>query len=178
MIEGDALVGANLADLRERAKMTQKELADAMRAEGHKWSQATVWSVEKGERPLRLIEALDAAHVLGVTVDDLWAPSDVAAASASLHEATTGLSDVIVRCQILGEAWRTQTALVADAISRLEGLGVGAKFNAPSADSIEFRLWAAKKQLESSSAEKMMSIFMNDRQWLDEEDDGEHCETP
>ena len=176
MIEGDALVGANLADLRERAKMTQKELADAMRAEGHKWSQATVWSVEKGERPLRLIEALDAADALSVTVSDLWAPSDVAAASRSLHDATTGLFDVRFQFQKLGEEWRLNKALLAQAISLLEELGVEAKYNAM-AESIEFRLWAAKMQLERSSADEMVTAFMNDRQWLDEEDDGEHRET-
>jgi hypothetical protein len=35
-----------------------------MRSAGYKWSQATVWSVEKGERrPLRLAEAVDLAQI-------------------------------------------------------------------------------------------------------------------
>lgn len=158
MIVGDALVGANLADLRERAEMTQKQLADEMRVAGHRWSQATVWSVEKGDRPLRLIEAVDAAEVLSATVDDLWSPSELAAASRSLHDATTRLAFVRDQLQRWDETLRLRRASLAQAISRLEALGVEAKCDAME-ESIEFRLWAAKKQ-------------------LDEEDDGEHRETP
>lgn len=44
--------------------MSQQALADAMRELGHKWSQATVWSVERGNRPLRLVEANDLRTVL------------------------------------------------------------------------------------------------------------------
>lgn len=35
---------------------------------GHKWSQSTVWSVEKGTRPLRLVEAQSLAEIFGVPV--------------------------------------------------------------------------------------------------------------
>lgn len=35
-----------------------------MRMRGHKWSQATVWAVEKGERGVRLAESADLAEVL------------------------------------------------------------------------------------------------------------------
>jgi hypothetical protein len=44
--------------------MSQQALADAMKRKGWKWSQATVWSIEKGERPLRLIEAVDLVEIL------------------------------------------------------------------------------------------------------------------
>lgn len=49
-----------------RGDMSQQALADKMRERGWKWSQATVWSVEKGERPLRLAEAMDLAQILGI----------------------------------------------------------------------------------------------------------------
>lgn len=39
-----------------------------MKDRGHKWSQSTVWSVERGDRPLRLTEAEDLAAILGVEV--------------------------------------------------------------------------------------------------------------
>ncbi|MBD8517082.1 hypothetical protein [Plantibacter sp. CFBP 8804] len=55
MNDRDATIGRNLAAL--RGDMPQKTLADLMREAGWKWSQATVWSVEKGERPLKLAEA-------------------------------------------------------------------------------------------------------------------------
>lgn len=47
--------------------MSQQALADRMRERGWKWSQATVWAVEKGERPLRLAEAMDLAQILGMS---------------------------------------------------------------------------------------------------------------
>lgn len=66
----DQLIGQNLAAL--RGEMSQKALADEMRERGHKWSQATVWSVEKGDRPLKLTEAHDLEQILGVLVSSEW----------------------------------------------------------------------------------------------------------
>lgn len=51
----DEQIGRNLMVL--RSDMSQKDLADHMRKRGFKWSQATVWAIEKGERPLRLTES-------------------------------------------------------------------------------------------------------------------------
>ncbi|MCF3137668.1 helix-turn-helix domain-containing protein [Paenarthrobacter sp. AR 02] len=65
----DAIIGKNLVRL--RGDRSQQEIADGMRHVGWKWSQATVWSVEKGERPLRLAEALSLAKLLFVRLDDL-----------------------------------------------------------------------------------------------------------
>lgn len=59
----DKRVGKNLARL--RGGMSQKELADRMRERGHKWSQATVWSTEQGERALKYSEVDDLLTVLG-----------------------------------------------------------------------------------------------------------------
>lgn len=39
---------------------------------GWKWSQATVWSIEKGERPLRVAEAQDLIEILNIpSIDSL-----------------------------------------------------------------------------------------------------------
>lgn len=57
-------VGMNVANL--RSTMTQQALADAMRERGHRWTQATVWSIETGDRALKLEEALSLVDVLGV----------------------------------------------------------------------------------------------------------------
>lgn len=43
---------------------------------GHKWSQSTVWSVEKGTRPLRLVEAQSLAEIFGVPVVALLRTAD------------------------------------------------------------------------------------------------------
>src|SRR5688572_30629402 len=60
----DETIGANIQ--RFRGSISQKEMAARMRDAGWKWSQATVWSVEKGERPLRLAEAVDLGDILQV----------------------------------------------------------------------------------------------------------------
>jgi hypothetical protein len=50
-----------------------------MRERGWKWSQATVWSVERGDRPLRLAEAEDLAGVLGVSSASDFTPEPISA---------------------------------------------------------------------------------------------------
>lgn len=73
----DERIGRQVAFLRGVRDVSQTALAEAMKARGHqKWSQSTVWAVEKGTRPLRLTEALDVAYVLGVLVDDLVEPRE------------------------------------------------------------------------------------------------------
>ena len=67
MTTSDEQIGRNLAQL--RGDMSQKDLAAEMRKRGWKWSQATVWSIEKGERPLRLAEAQD---IVALMEADLW----------------------------------------------------------------------------------------------------------
>jgi len=69
MSDRDEAIGQNLT--RFRGERTQQDIADAMRSLGYKWSQATVWAVEKGERPMRLTEAIDVAGILGVDVSDM-----------------------------------------------------------------------------------------------------------
>ena len=72
----DEQIGKNLA--RMRGDMTQKVLADEMRARGWKWSQATVWSIEKGERPLRLAEAEDLKVIFQTGRNTLTSPDAIA----------------------------------------------------------------------------------------------------
>lgn len=66
-----------------RGERSQQAIADEMRDRGHRWSQATVWSVEKGDRPLKLTEAADLADICEKHVVDLT--RDLA--SARLREA-------------------------------------------------------------------------------------------
>lgn len=52
--------------------MSQDALAQRMRERGFKWSQATVWSVENGDRPLRLTEAIELSDIFGLSgIDEL-----------------------------------------------------------------------------------------------------------
>lgn len=66
------MIGRNVARL--RGQKTQQDVAGAMRSAGYKWSQATVWSVEKGERPLKLAEAEDLAKIMGTDLVALLVP--------------------------------------------------------------------------------------------------------
>lgn len=62
----NAEYGRRVKDCRQTAGWSQEELA---RAVGDKWSQATVWSVENGTRPLRLTEAVTLAKVFGLSLE-------------------------------------------------------------------------------------------------------------
>ncbi len=55
--QSDEQIGQAVAAAREGCDVPQKVLAAHMTARGFKWSQATVSSIEKGTRPLRLNEA-------------------------------------------------------------------------------------------------------------------------
>lgn len=71
----DELIGQAVRVLRHHR--SQRQLAAAMQARGWPaWSQATQWSVETGQRPLRLAEAVDLADELGVTIDALLPTED------------------------------------------------------------------------------------------------------
>ena len=69
MSDTDARIGKRLQEL--RGEMSQAALAAAMAERGHKWSQATVWSVEQGKRPIRLAEADDVASICGFGIQAL-----------------------------------------------------------------------------------------------------------
>ncbi|MDB5338703.1 MAG: hypothetical protein JWN70_4322 [Planctomycetaceae bacterium] len=96
MAISDEQIGANVA--RARGTLSQKELAQRMRSLGWKWSQATVWSIEKGERPLRLAESEDLAAVLGLGVRGFTSPEPLAQAEAwmgEMHKADVALRKAV-----------------------------------------------------------------------------------
>jgi transcriptional regulator with XRE-family HTH domain len=112
MTTSDEQIGKNLARL--RGEMSQKDLASAMKAKGWKWSQSTVWNIERGERPLRLAEAEDLSLVLQVYGASEFTRADEHARAMSwLHE-------VNARSEALREAIREhyqaqfQLAVAAD----------------------------------------------------------------
>ncbi|KAA8831813.1 hypothetical protein [Bifidobacterium tissieri] len=75
----DEQIGQNLVQM--RGSMSQAALAQRMRNRGYKWSAATVWAIEKGERPLKLTEATDVLSILGIDLhfglDELLDTSEV-----------------------------------------------------------------------------------------------------
>lgn len=89
----DTEIGSNVQRERERLGVSQQALADVMRDRGWKWSQATVWSIEKGDRPLRLAEALDLAQVLEVDVRNFGQSAANSAISAADRRVSERLHD-------------------------------------------------------------------------------------
>lgn len=73
-VKPDAQIGRNVNLI--RAGRTQKEVAAGMRDRGWRWTQSTVWSIESGERSVKLAEATDLATVLDVGVPDLLREDD------------------------------------------------------------------------------------------------------
>lgn len=83
----DVEIGARLQSLRDSV-VSQATLAAAMKDHGHeKWSQATVWAVEAGKRPLRLSEAASIAAILGADVSDFLQSSEVGKVIGAMREA-------------------------------------------------------------------------------------------
>lgn len=83
---------------RERAGLSQTELARRMKAQGHPWHQMTVARTETGERPIRLDEALALAAVLDIAVPDLYtAPPDVDAQYEALVQAALSAEESLAR---------------------------------------------------------------------------------
>lgn len=95
-MDRDKQVG--LAVSRLRGDMPQSELADRMRRAGWKWSQSTVWAVEKGERALKYAEAYDLVRLLDADLHDLLGDAvtlDDQVRSASYQRAAEGMRSAI-----------------------------------------------------------------------------------
>lgn len=82
----DKQIGMNLLRLREEAGMSQKELAAAVKKAGPRWSQSTVWTVEQGERPLRLTEALLIGNILEINYHSLVRDTEQGQCEIALNE--------------------------------------------------------------------------------------------
>lgn len=109
----DERIGQNLAIV--RGDTSQKELADRMRERGFKWSQATVWSIEHGERPLRLSEAQEVADILMRPLDMLLAQDGEAVVHAATRTVAERYNDILKAMEEYDEA-RGNLALALDAI--------------------------------------------------------------
>ena len=84
------MVGERLAAARDRAGLTQVDLADAL---GDRYDQAMISRVEYGQKRLRIDGAVAAARALGVSLDDLVGltddPTPAAALAAEVRELRT-----------------------------------------------------------------------------------------
>lgn len=116
----DEQIGATLTRIRNGR--SQKDVADAMRSHGFKWSQATVWAVEKGERPLRLTEAQALGVVLGINHDLLLAEPEELDLHADVADFTDRLEEI---ASLAYESYDAQRRLVSAIDDRPESERAG-----------------------------------------------------
>ena len=62
----DQNIAANLRTYREAGNISQDELAQRMADRGFGFSQATIWKIERGQRPVRASELIAFADALGI----------------------------------------------------------------------------------------------------------------
>lgn len=112
MATTDEQIGRNLT--RFRGDMSQKDLADKMRALGWKWSQSTVWSIERGDRPLRLAEAEALGPILQIMGTGPLLANETAASLQSAMQNVVNARDDLGQAALYYDRRRYHLALTAD----------------------------------------------------------------
>jgi transcriptional regulator with XRE-family HTH domain len=94
----DRNVAANVRTYREAAAISQEELAQRVTDRGFGFSQATVWKIESGHRPIRISEAVAIADALGLfSPDKLTIAPAAAAHHARIRQANRAAHDACKR---------------------------------------------------------------------------------
>lgn len=117
MATRDEQIGQNIVRL--RGDRSQQWVADRMREKGWKWAQATVWNVEKGERPLRLAEAEDIAEILAVGLERILQAPDVLGHEDELQMWTRDIDGSFLKIADLTEELLGQLELLGYAMKDL-----------------------------------------------------------
>lgn len=90
----DQNIAANLRIYREAGSISQDELAQRMTDRGFGFSQATIWKIESGQRPVRASELVALADSLGVmSVTSLTHEPDAARHQVRLEQANRNTHD-------------------------------------------------------------------------------------
>lgn len=110
----DHLVGQNMQRLRQAARLSQAQVADGLRQRGHGFQQQTVLKVEKGDRPLRLREAVDVSEVIGCEVHELYDSKqfEVLTAARGVYMALSDLASAYR--SLLGEHERLRRSVASE----------------------------------------------------------------
>jgi len=88
----DKNIAANLRTYREAGNISQEELAQRMADLGFGFSQATIWKIESGQRPVRASELVALADSLGIMLaTHLTDKPDMARHEARLEQANRKL---------------------------------------------------------------------------------------
>lgn len=160
MSDEDSEIGKNLA--RIRGQKTQQEVADAMRKLGWKWSQATVWSIEKGERPLRLAEARDVTTLLSKRLEDLLVPPVEAVIVDGLNQGMAKISDVRDSMRDVVETWESERALLQHAVD-FAGTTFDKEWDDPALKDRAIRTSKVAEEVLSWTPESMVKSILKEK---------------
>ena len=155
-MSNDERIGQNLEIL--RGDTSQKDLADRMRERGFKWSQATVWSIERGERPLRLSEAQEVADILVRPIDMLLAQDGVAVVHAATRTVAERYNNILKAMEEYDDA-RGHLALALDQIPDVTKDG----WLRVSTDWVGQNVDRALEDYRQSSADEFAAMLARDR---------------
>lgn len=179
----------NLRLLREERGWSQAELATAMERGGAGMYQTTISRIEKGERPVRLGEALGFSRVLQVPLASLIASPHQTGLFAQLTRAAQQVQRLSMElARNVAETSQARTVL-ADVILKALERGVVPNEGAPSM-TFERQLAFAQHMMETSNPVQIATetVSLNDLAEAlqdstpavheEAEDDGEHPEAP
>lgn len=89
----------NIRRWRERRGLSQDALAQQMADLGFPFHQATIYKIEKGERPVRVVEALALSALLDQNISDLTAgPIDDETYTRAQVQAALGQAKIVLAC--------------------------------------------------------------------------------
>ncbi|MET9632174.1 helix-turn-helix transcriptional regulator [Lentzea sp. NPDC006480] len=80
-------VATNVREFRERADMSQEELARRMSERGFGFSQATIWKIENGQRTVKISEAVVLSEIFNLLWMDLTRAPQVSRRQAAVAQA-------------------------------------------------------------------------------------------
>ena len=123
----DQNIAANLRTYREAGNISQDELAQRMADRGFGFSQATIWKIERGQRPVRASELIAFADALGImSVTSLTSEPGQARQRVQLDQANRNAHDAYgVLKEAAGAYLHAQLELVVAAYeARAAGLTV------------------------------------------------------
>lgn len=119
----DQRFAANLRLARERAGMSQDDLAQRMSDQGYKFHQNTITRIESGRRKVSLEEANQLAQAVGTTVDALSRPTGLARDAWMILHDVRIIRDAHKRAAETAEEFRITQAHLRAVITRLEEAG-------------------------------------------------------
>ena len=91
-----------LREARTASGLSQQKVADALRAQGHTvFLQTTIAKIERGERPVRLDEAVAITALFGATVDTALRPEGDGTPQGLVLQSLARRTSVLERIQTL-----------------------------------------------------------------------------